>query len=56
MATQWEESLAEFEVRADLPSPGLPTGERLIRGFLLGGFFIVLALELWFVLQLLKLM
>ena len=55
MTTQWKDSLTEFEVRADLPSPGLPTGERLIRGFLLGGFFVILALELWFVLQLLKL-
>jgi hypothetical protein len=56
MKVQWDDRISEFEGFNDLPSPGLPAGERLIRGFLLAGFLIVLVIEVWFVLQLFRLL
>lgn len=51
MKAEWDDTIREFDQLGDLPSPGLATGERLIRGFLLVGFLMVLVIELWFVLQ-----
>jgi hypothetical protein len=51
MTAHWDEHISELDQLADLPSPALPMGERFIRGFLLGGFVLVLLVELWFVLQ-----
>lgn len=56
MKAQWDDHISEMDPLAELPSPMLPLGERLIRGFLLGGFLLVLVVELWFVLQVFNLL
>ena len=51
MKAEWDERMTDFDQLGELPSPGLPAGERFIRAFLLIGFLMVLVIELWFVLQ-----
>ena len=56
MKAQWDDHISELDYLTENPSPILPFGERLIRGFLLGGFLLVLLVELWFVLQVFNVM